>query len=130
MLQQLHSYLYCSNTAGAQSRVTQFTKTIMKLMGSTTARTRGPSAVEHFIQTEYKDNIDVKDEISSQIESCSQRNRMSSLCTESMKAMAAWGQDFVLRMQQEAKAECQLHARKAKADMEALSNPSDSTQLQ
>ncbi|KAG1740108.1 uncharacterized protein EDB91DRAFT_1082091 [Suillus paluster] len=56
---QLCSYLYRSNTTGTQARVTQFTKMIMKLMGSTTARTRGPSAVEHFIQTEYKDNLHV-----------------------------------------------------------------------
>ncbi|KAG2108189.1 uncharacterized protein F5147DRAFT_652911 [Suillus discolor] len=100
---KLRSYFYRSNSAAVQEWVTQFTKTVTKLMGSTTTHTCGPSAVEHFIQTEYKDNL---------------------------TAMAAWGEEYVLKMQREAKAECELHAKKAKAEMEALSNPTDSAKLQ
>ncbi|KAG1905700.1 uncharacterized protein F5891DRAFT_1182757 [Suillus fuscotomentosus] len=44
--------------------------------------------------------------------------------------MSAWGEEYVLKMQWEAKAECELHVKKAKAEMKALSNPSDSTKLQ
>ncbi|KAG2117622.1 hypothetical protein DEU56DRAFT_761359 [Suillus clintonianus] len=127
---KLRSYFYRSNSAAAQGRVTQFTKTITKLMGSTTARTRGPSAVEYFIQTEYKDNNAIKDEISSKIASCTQQNRMALLRTEATKAMTARGQEYVLKMEREAKAECELRVQKAKAEMEALSNPSDSAKLQ
>lgn len=55
---------------------------------------------------------------------------MSTLQTEAAKAMTAQGQEYVLKMEQEAKAQCKLHVKKVKIEMEALSNHNDSMKSQ
>lgn len=75
-------------------------------------------------------NYTVKNETSSQIQSSTQRNHMSTLQTEAAKAMTAQGQEYVLKMEQEAKAQCKLHVKKVKIEMEALSNHNDSMKSQ
>jgi hypothetical protein len=101
-------------------------------MGASTARTRGPTAVEHFLHTEYKEDSVVKEELMTQLKhgECMKKNRMSNLRTEASKSMAARGEEFVKRMEEEAKVECQRRAEKAKDELEGLRNPSDALKLQ
>ncbi|KAG2148140.1 uncharacterized protein EDB93DRAFT_1250197 [Suillus bovinus] len=110
---------------------TQFTKTITKLMATSTARTCGPTAVEHFLQMDYKEDSSVKEEVAAQLKNCeyTQTNRMSSLCAEASKAMTAHGEAYVMQMEEEAKAECQRHTDKVKRELEELRNPSDTLKL-
>ncbi|KAJ8580269.1 hypothetical protein M405DRAFT_869603 [Rhizopogon salebrosus TDB-379] len=120
------------DTSIGRTQVTQFTKTIMKLMGST-SHTHGPSAVEHFLHTQYKDNPDVKEDITAQIKNnpgYRETSRISLLCSEAAKAMAARGEEFINHMEMEAKIECEHWADQVKAEQEALCNPTDSLKLQ
>ncbi|KAG2030947.1 hypothetical protein BDR03DRAFT_1016620 [Suillus americanus] len=129
---QLRSYFYCNASATGRARVTQFTKTIMKLMGSSTKCTHGPTAVEHFIHTKYQSGTLVKEKIESHLKNgeYSRQNRMSGLRTEAAKAMTARGEEYVKKMELEAKMECERHAEKVKAELEALRNPDESAQVQ
>ncbi|KAG0696320.1 hypothetical protein DFH29DRAFT_879425 [Suillus ampliporus] len=111
-------------------RVTQFTKTITKIMGTTTNRTRGPSAVKHYIQTEYKANPEVKAEIVTQMKNNSNKPHISILRSEAAKSMAAHGKEFIHHMEAEAKIECARHADQAKADLEAIHTPTESLKTQ
>ncbi|KAG0692998.1 hypothetical protein DFH29DRAFT_881828 [Suillus ampliporus] len=119
---QICSYLYCVSMASGRGHVTQFTKTITKIMGTTTNHTRGPSAVEHYIQTEYKANPEVKAEI--------RQSRISILYSEAVKSMAARGEEFVRHMEVEAKIECARRADQVKADLEAICTPTESLKTQ
>ncbi|KAG2756200.1 hypothetical protein P692DRAFT_20814950 [Suillus brevipes Sb2] len=105
-----------TETSG-RARVTQFAKTITKIMG--------PSAVEHFIQMEYKDNPEVKAEIVTHMKNKSDKPHISVLRSEAAKSMAARGKDFVHHMEAEAKIECARHADQAKADLEAIRTPTE-----
>ncbi|KAG1795284.1 hypothetical protein EV424DRAFT_1353563 [Suillus variegatus] len=129
---QLHSYFYRNASAVGRARVTHFTKTITKLMGSSTDRTRGPSAVEHFIHTEYQSGTLVKEEIEAHLKNgeYTRQNRMSGLRAEAVKAMAARGEEYVKKMELEAKTECERRAEKAKAELDALRNPDESARVQ
>jgi hypothetical protein len=88
--------------------------------------------VEHFLHTEYKEDSVVKEELVAQLKhgECTKKNRMSNLRTEASKSMAARGEEFVKQMEEEAKAECQRRAAKAKDELEGLRNPSDALKLQ
>lgn len=102
-------------------------------MGSTSRSTRGPSAVEHFLHTQYKDNPDVKEDITAQIKNnpgYRETSHISLLRSEAAKAMAARGEEFINHMEQEAKIECERRADQVKAEHEALRNPTDSLKLQ
>ncbi|KAG0692571.1 hypothetical protein DFH29DRAFT_882294 [Suillus ampliporus] len=129
---QLHSYFYRNASAAGQARLTQFTKTIMKLMGSSTERTRGPTAVEHFIHTKYQSGTSVKEDIQAHLKNgeYTQQNRMSGLRVEAAKAMNACGEEYVKKMELEAKMEYERRAEKAKAELEALRNPDESARVQ
>lgn len=112
--------------------MTQFTKTITKIMGATTNCTRGPSAVEHFIQTEYKSNPDVKAEIETQMKNNNyiQKPRISALCLEAAKSMAARGDSFVIQMENKAKIECAHRMDQAKMELDVLCSPSEAMRIQ
>ncbi|KAG2140885.1 uncharacterized protein EDB93DRAFT_1105807 [Suillus bovinus] len=120
-ISQLRSYFYRNASAVGRARVTQFTKTITKLMGSSTERTRGPTAVEHFIHTEYQSGSSVKEDIQAHLKNgeYTRQNHMSGLRVEAAKAMSARGQEYVKKM------ECEHRAEKAKAELEALRNPDE-----
>ncbi|KAG1878454.1 hypothetical protein C8R48DRAFT_668551 [Suillus tomentosus] len=115
---QLRSYCYRGASSAGRARHTQFTKTITKLMATSTARTRGPTAVEHFLQTDYKEDSSIKEEVAAQVEN------------EASKVMAARGEAYVMQMEEQAKAECRRRAERAKCELEGLRNPSDSLKLQ
>ncbi|KAG1784753.1 uncharacterized protein HD556DRAFT_1314825 [Suillus plorans] len=129
---QLRSYFYRNASAVGRARITQFTKTITKLMGSSTERTRGPTAVKHFIHTEYQSGSSVKEDIQAHLKNgeYTRQNRMSGLRVEAAKAMSARGQEYVKKMEWEAKMECERRAEKAKAELEALHNPDESARMQ
>jgi hypothetical protein len=99
-------------------------------MGTTTNRTQGPSAVEHYIQTEYKANPEVKAEIVTQMKNNSDKPSISILRSEAAKSMAARGKEFVHHMEAEAKIECARCADKVKADLEAIRTPTESLKAQ
>ncbi|KAG0706599.1 hypothetical protein DFH29DRAFT_995729 [Suillus ampliporus] len=127
---QIRSYLYCASTASGRAHVTQFTKTITKIMGTTTNCTRGPSAVKHFIQTEYKANPEVNTEIVTQMKNNSDKPHISVLHSEAAKSMAAHGEEFVHHMEMGAKIECARHADQVKADLEAICTPTEALKMQ
>ncbi|KAG2339221.1 hypothetical protein BDR05DRAFT_951287 [Suillus weaverae] len=112
--------------------MTQFTKTIKKWMGSSADYTRGPSAVEHFMHTEYHAGSSVKEEITSHMKNgeYTQQNCMSTLRMEAAKSMTARVDKYVKKMELEARMECECHAKKVKAKLSALCNPNGSTHLQ
>ncbi|KAG1829216.1 hypothetical protein DFJ58DRAFT_848820 [Suillus subalutaceus] len=122
------SYFYRNTSAAGRARVTQFTKTITKLMGSSTERTHGPTAIEHFLHTEYQSGSSVKEDIESHLKSgkYTRQNCMSRLRAEAAKAMTARGQEYMRKMELEAKMECERRAEKAKTELEALCNPDES----
>ncbi|KAG2064767.1 hypothetical protein BDR04DRAFT_1122340 [Suillus decipiens] len=124
---QLCSYFYCNASAAGCAWVMQFTKTITKLMGSSTDYPCGPSPIEHFIHTECQSGTSVKEEIESHLKNgeYTQQNHMSGLCTEAAKAMIAHGEEYVKKIKLEAKTECEHHAKKAKAELDALHNPDE-----
>lgn len=99
-------------------------------MGTSTHRTRGPSAVEHFIQTEYKANPEVKAEIVTQMKNNSDKPRISVLRSEAAKSMAARSEEFIHHMEAEAKIECSRRADQAKADLEAIRTPTENLKAQ
>ncbi|KAG1843076.1 hypothetical protein C8R48DRAFT_780812 [Suillus tomentosus] len=55
---------------------------------------------------------------------------MSGLRTEAVKAMTAYGEEYVKKMELEARTECERHAEKAKAELDALCNPDESVCVQ
>lgn len=102
-------------------------------MGPTNNRTQGPLAVEHFIQTEYKTNPEVKAEIVTQMKNnndCKDKPHISTLHSEAVKSMAAHGEEFVHHMEMEAKIECARCADQAKADLEAIRKPTEALKMQ
>ncbi|KAG2746299.1 hypothetical protein P692DRAFT_20876405 [Suillus brevipes Sb2] len=109
-----------------------FYRNASSLMGSSTERTRGPTAVEHFIHTEYQSGSSVKEDIQAHLKNgeYTRQNRMSGLRVEVAKAMSARGQEYVKKMELEAKMECERRAEKAKAELEALRNPDESAHVQ
>ncbi|KAG1807135.1 uncharacterized protein BJ212DRAFT_1303594 [Suillus subaureus] len=129
---QIHSFLYHVSSASGRSCMTQFMKTITKIMSSTTNHTHGPSAVEHYIQTKYKSNPNVKAKIKTQLKNNDhdQKRHISALCLEAAKSMAACGDSFVSQMENEAKMECARHAEEVRMELEALCNPSEVMRLQ
>ncbi|KAG2140496.1 uncharacterized protein EDB93DRAFT_1252783 [Suillus bovinus] len=131
-MQQLRSYCYRAASSAGRARHTQFTKTITKLMATSTAWPHGPTAMEHFLQTHYKEDSSVKEEVAAQSNNCEymQKNCMSGLCAEASKAMTAHGKAYMMRMEEEAKAKCQYCADKVKHELEELRNPSDTLKLQ
>ncbi|KAG1718039.1 hypothetical protein EDB19DRAFT_1838710 [Suillus lakei] len=95
-----------------------FTKTITKLMATSTARTHGPTTVEHFLQMDYKEDSSIKEEVMAQVEN------------EASKVMATRSEAYVMQMEEQVKAECQRRTEKAKCELEGLWNPLDSLKLQ
>lgn len=88
--------------------------------------------MEHFIHTEYQSGTLVKEEIEAHLKNgeYTRQNRMSGLRAEAVKAMAARGEEYVKKMELEAKTECERRAEKAKAELDALRNPDESARVQ
>ncbi|KAG2065109.1 hypothetical protein BDR04DRAFT_1122081 [Suillus decipiens] len=131
-ISQLHSYFYHNTLAIGHARVTHFTKTITKLMGSSTDHTCGLSAMENFLHTEYQSGTLVKEEIKAHLKNgeYTRQNCMSRLHAEAVKAMTARGEEYVKKMELQAKTECECHAEKAKAELDALCNPDELAHVQ
>ncbi|KAG1884135.1 hypothetical protein F4604DRAFT_1677274 [Suillus subluteus] len=104
---QLHSYLYHVASHVGTKRVTEFTKSLMKMMLPSTSCTHGPTVVEHFLNTEYKDDPTVKQKVDAELKESnySGKMRITRLRTVAAKLMAEWGDEYMKRMEIEAKTE-------------------------
>ncbi|KAG1872211.1 hypothetical protein F4604DRAFT_1681317 [Suillus subluteus] len=129
---QLCSYLYHAASHVGTKRVTDFTKSLTKMMALSISRTRGPTAVEHFLNTEYKDNPTVKQKVDAELKESNYSGKtcIAGLRMVAAKLMVERGDEYMKRMEIEAKTECELRAEKAKAEAEAFCNPTESMRTQ
>ncbi|KAG1846541.1 hypothetical protein F4604DRAFT_1907870 [Suillus subluteus] len=129
---QLRSYLYRAASHVGTKRVTEFTKSLTKMMAPSTSCTHGPTAVEHFLNTEYKDDPTVKQKVNAELKESnySGKTHIAGLRMVAAKLMAERGDEYMKIMEIEAKTECELHAEKAKVEAEAFCNPTESMRTQ
>ncbi|KAG1877640.1 hypothetical protein DFJ58DRAFT_720428 [Suillus subalutaceus] len=101
-------------------------------MAPSTSRTHGPTAVKHFLNTEYKDDPTIKQKVDAELKESNYpgKTRIAGLRTVATKLMAERGDEYMKRMEIEAKTECELRAEKAKAEAEAFCNPTESMRTQ
>ncbi|KIJ12163.1 hypothetical protein PAXINDRAFT_157001 [Paxillus involutus ATCC 200175] len=130
---QIRSWFYHTQREESKARATDFSKCITKIMGSTTKGTRGPSAVEMFMQTEEFVKVREASEeasessISSEIASTSKPKKtgpgIAAMKKLAKAELSSQSDKFKLDMINHAKEECKRRADVAQAELEALRNP-------